>query len=302
MNIYLDCMPCFLRQSLDAARNVTDEVGVHERIVREVLRLAADLDLKRPPPWVGALIHRRLRELIGDADPYREAKDRFNRLALSMLPELRECVEESPNPFVAATKASIAANVIDLGVRSRLSEDRAAAMLRESFLAEVHGDSAEFQRHAENAREILFLADNAGEIVIDRLLIEAIGPERVTVAVRGKAVINDATRDDARAAGLHELVRIIDNGSDAPGTILEDCSLDFLDQFHKADLIIAKGQGNFETLSEVNADIFFLLKLKCPVIAAHIGMPMGTHALVRGASQSVCPGKASVSEGIRKLP
>jgi uncharacterized protein with ATP-grasp and redox domains len=289
VNIYLDCIPCFLRQCLDAARNTTEDARLHEQVVREVLRLACDLDLNRPPPWVGQIIHRRLRELTGVDDPYREAKSRFNTLALSMLPEIRAVVKRDPHPLLAAAKAAIAANVIDLGVKSALGESQARESLRDSCTAEVYGDLEGFQRQVDEAREILYLADNAGEIAIDRLLIEELGPERVTLAVRGRPVINDATIDDARATGLHELTRVIDNGSDAPGTILDDCSAEFMEQFHKADLIIAKGQGNFETLSEIDANIFFSLKVKCPVIATHIGLPPGTHALVRGSKNQMLP-------------
>ena len=298
MNIYLDCIPCLLRQSFDAARNITDDGGLHEQLLREVLGLAADLDLNRPPPWVGQRIHRRLRELTGIADPYHGAKSRFNRLALSMLPELRERTRRDPNPLVAAAKVAIAANVIDLGVKSQLDESQTAEVLGGSCSVDAYGDFADFQRRVEDAREILYLADNAGEIAIDRLLIEELGPERVTLAVRGKAVINDATIDDARAANLHELVAIIDNGSDAPGTILDDCSGAFLERFKKADLIIAKGQGNFETLSECDANIFFLLKVKCPVIATHVGLAPGTSALVRASKARMVTRKA----GDRRRP
>ncbi|GAF94354.1 unnamed protein product, partial [marine sediment metagenome] len=125
------------------------------------------------------------------------------------------------------------------------------------------------------------LADNAGEIAVDRLLIQELGPQRVTMAVRGAAVINDVTFADARQVGMPELVEVIDNGSDAPGTLLDDCSASFCKRFCEADLIIAKGQGSFETLSEIESNIFFLFKVKCPVIAAHVGLPTGTHALLR---------------------
>ena len=206
-----------------------------------------------------------------------------------MLPELRKRVRRDPNPLVAAAKVAIAANVIDLGVKSQLDESQAAEVLRESWSVGAHGDFADFQRQVDRARTILYLSDNAGEVAIDRLLIEELGPERVTLVVRGKAVINDATIDDARAANLHELVAIIDNGSDAPGTVLDDCSAEFLERFEKADLIIAKGQGNFETLSESDANIFFLLKVKCPVIAAHVGLPTGTPALVRTSKRCMSP-------------
>ena len=135
------------------------------------------------------------------------------------------------------------------------------------------------RRAAREARSILYLADNAGEIVFDRLLIEALGPGRVTVAVRGHPVINDATRDDAREAGLEGEVELIDNGSDGPGTILEDCSPAFRERFRAAGLIIAKGQGNAETLSGVPGRIFFLFKVKCAVMASRFGLPEGTLAL-----------------------
>ncbi len=304
MTTYLDCVPCFLSQALEAARNSTNDQAVHEQVLREILRLAADLDLNRPPPWVGQIIHRRLRELTGVGGPYRAAKDRFNQLAIAMLPELRAVVRHDPWPLSAAVAIAIAANVIDLGCRNALDEDEARRALREACAGDTHGDVGEFQRQAEAARVILYLADNAGEIVIDRLLIEELGPERVVLAVRGKAVINDATIDDARAAGLHEMVRIIDNGSDAPGTILDDCSAAFRGWFRTADLIIAKGQGNFETLSEVDANIFFLLRLKCPVIARHVGLPQGLPVLLRGrqppageASVSGNPSRAGVDAG-----
>jgi uncharacterized protein with ATP-grasp and redox domains len=269
-----------LRQCIDAARNITEDTRIHEQVVREVLHLAGDLDLNRPPPWVAQIIHRKLRELTGVNDPYRAAKSRFNQLAMSMLPELRAVVKKDSQPLIAAAKAAIAANVIDLGVKSALSESQAAEVLRESCTGDAHGDFARFQRQVDEAREILYLADNAGEIAIDRLLIEELGPGRVTLVVRGRPVINDATIEDARDVGLHELVNVIDNGSDAPGTILDDCSPEFLEQYHRANLIISKGQGNFETLSGEDANLVFLFKVKCPVIARHTDLPLDVHALL----------------------
>ena len=131
------------------------------------------------------------------------------------------------------------------------------------------------RRRVQETKSILYLADNAGEIVFDRLLIEQLPRDRVTVAVKGGPVINDATREDAEAAGLIDLVEVIDNGSDAPGTILEQCSPSFQRRFAEADLVIAKGQGNYETLNDVPREVFFLLKVKCPVIARDIACDLG---------------------------
>ena len=138
-----------------------------------------------------------------------------------------------------------------------------------------------FKEATEQAEEIFYLTDNAGEIVLDRLLIEQLPYEKVTLVVKGKPVINDATIEDAELAGLPRIVHVIDNGSDGPGTILESCSQSFRDRFTNADLVIAKGQGNYETLSNINKNIFFLLKAKCPVIANHIGCEVGSFVFRR---------------------
>jgi hypothetical protein len=286
MNTALDCVPCFLRQTLEAARAATPEVRVHEQIVREVLRLVAELDLDRSPPAVGQAIHRRLRELTGVRDPYQEAKRRFNRLALEALPELAAQVRQADDPLLAAARCAVAANAIDMGVASALTEADVRAALRGLAGETVHGEWAPFRAAAARATDILYLADNAGEIAVDRLAIEALGPDRVTVVVRGGPVLNDATLEDAREVGLTELTRVIDNGSDAPGTLLDDCSPAFRQRFDRADLIIAKGQGNFETLSDAGTNLAFWFKVKCPLVSGQTGLPVGTHALIPpGASR-----------------
>ncbi|MBT3219980.1 MAG: DUF89 family protein [Proteobacteria bacterium] len=293
MKTHLDCIPCFLRQSLEAARHVTNDHGVHEQIVRDVLRMTAELDLSLSPPLTGQVIHRRLRELTGEKDPYRVVKSRFNRLAMMMLPELIADLKKTPDPLVTAAKFAIVANVIDLGVIGAVSEAQVLSALRESSRQSFCGDWSEFRDEVAVAKSILYLADNAGEIAIDRLLIQELGPERVTLAVRGSAVINDATLADAREVGMHDLVEVISNGSDAPGTVLDDCSDSFRERFRQADMIVAKGQGNFETLSEIDGNIFFLFKVKCPLIADHVGLPLGTHALL-SAKQPI-PGTMAVT-------
>jgi len=279
MKTALDCIPCFARQALEAARFVTDDPAVHERIVRDALHAAAEMDLAQSPPVVAQEIHRQLRRITGVDDPYRAVKDAFNRMALDMLPELRSKVRRAADPLAMALRLAIAGNVIDLGVDGDLAESDARDAVTRALNEPFHGELDPFRRAVGDARGILYLADNAGEIVFDRLLIEHLPAGRVTVAVRGGPILNDATLSDAEAAGLGDLAEVIDNGSDAPGTILEDCSERFQRRFARADLVIAKGQGNFETLSDESADMYFLFKAKCPVIASHIGLPVGTHVL-----------------------
>ena len=281
MITYLDCIPCLVRQTLEAGRNVTQDETIHEQLMRYVLRTTATLDMTQPPPVIGQIIHRKLREMTGVDDPYRETKSGFNRVAMELLPELAAQVKQSPEPLLAAARLAIAANVIDLGATGTLTQADARAALLDAFNEPFHADWKEFREAAAEATDILYLADNAGEIVVDRLLIEELGHRRVTVAVRGGPAINDATLADAHEVGMDDLVGVIDNGSDAPGTILDDCSSSFRERFDRADLIISKGQGNFETLSHVEANLFFLFKVKCQLVASHVGLPNGTQVLVQ---------------------
>lgn len=288
MKIFLECMPCFVRQALDSARLATDDEQVHELVVRETLRLAADLDMSQSPPAIGQQIHRQIRKLIGNDDPYYELKQRFNRLAMRMCIELAERVRTSEDRLETAVRLAIAGNIIDLGVKTSIAESDIERTINDSLTADFDGQQIErFRNAVSRAEKILYLADNAGEIVFDRLLIEQLPYEKITAVVRGKPVINDATLEDANVVGLDQIVEVIDNGSDGPGTILETCSKNFLDRFEKADLIIAKGQGNYETLSGVDKNIFFLLKVKCPIIAKHIGCKVGEMILHNNTSIKV---------------
>jgi len=281
MKTHLECLPCFLKQALSAARFVTDDEARQAVILRQVLREAAQMDLNAPPPVMGYKIHKALREATGNPDPYREAKRRFNALALRLLPEVRKKVQAAADPWDAATRVAIAANVIDFAIRGRIQEESVYELIDQFLEMPLHGDPKLLHQAAENAQSILFLTDNAGEIVFDRLLLEQMPLDRVTVAVKGGPVINDATMEDAREAGLPELVRVIDNGADAPGTLLQFCSPEFREYFEGVDLIIAKGQANYESLSDTERPVFFLLKIKCPVVAADTGLSMGSLALLR---------------------
>jgi hypothetical protein len=175
---------------------------------------------------------------------------------------------------------AIGGNTIDCGVGHSITVATVSEAFAHAQEGPLDGDVEAFRQAAMTAKSILYVADNAGEIAADRLLIEQLPAGRVTLAVRGGAILNDATLADARMAGYGDEIEIIDNGSDAPGTILSECSESFRRRFAAADLIIAKGQGNFETLSDAQARIVFLLKVKCPVISHHTGCPLG-HLLVR---------------------
>jgi len=238
------------------------------------------MDMAQPPPAMGQRIHRLIRELTGSTDPYRTAKKRQNRMARELLAEFQAEIEAANDPLDTAVRLAIAGNVIDMGVNGDVRKPAVRTALRQALRTPLAGDLQRFRQASSVATSILYLADNAGEIVFDRVLIEQLGPARVTLAVRGGPVINDATRDDARKARLPGSLEIIDNGSDAPGTLLPDCSDEFRRRFAAADMVVAKGQGNDETLSRERRNIHFLFKAKCPMIAEHAGVALGAHVLL----------------------
>jgi len=262
-------------------RSLSDDESLHERVLRAVLREAAEMDLRQSPPAMGRRIHAIVRELTGESDPYRSMKDSFNALALGLYPELRRCIETSDAPLDTAIRLAIAGNVIDAAVLTCLDKACVLEAVEGAAAAPFRGDPASFRRAFEEAHHVLYLCDNAGEIVFDRLLIEQMPFEKVTAAVRGAPTINDATMVDAEAVGLTSVVKVVDNGTDIPGTIIEECGEAFRQEFERADLVVAKGQGNYETLNEVAKDIFFALMVKCPIVARDLDCEVGDFVLKR---------------------
>ena len=280
MKTALDCIPCLIRQSLKVARLATTDVKVQEAILRETLKHAGSLDLARPP-ILGQWIYRQVRERTGQTDPYLDVKQKSNRLALELYPEWKRRIQASDNPLASAVRLAIAANIIDFGINGDLKPEDIPSALEESFAARLEGDIGEFLDAVMRAKDILYLADNAGELVFDRLFIELLARKNITVAVKGGPAINDALLADAEAAGLPGLTEVIDNGTDGAGTLLDTCSVDFQERFDRADLVVAKGQANFETLDECDREIFFLLKIKCPLVGQHIGHEVGSLVVQR---------------------
>ena len=287
MKTFLDCIPCLIRQALHSVRSTTDDERVHETIVRTALESIAGMDFRQPPAMMAQAIHRRIREATGNADPYVDQKQRLNDVALELYPVFLRRIEDAANPLELAVRLAIAGNVMDLAVKTNLGEDEVLASFDDCLAAPLDCHIAEFAQAVEEAGDILYLTDNAGEIVFDRLLLERLPRKKVTVAVRGRPVINDATMEDAEYVGLGKVARkIIDTGSDAPGTILSDCSDDFRRRFERADMIISKGQGNYETLADSPRPIWFLLRVKCPIIARDLKCTVGTTILRRSLSRA----------------
>lgn len=278
MKTYLDCIPCFFRQALETARLVTSD----EREIREVLNavssLIPEISLDASPPEIGRQVYRTINEVTGIEDPYRNLKEKYIGIATSLYPDLEEMVNSSEDRLLTAVRLSIAGNVIDFAANPQfqLTRDIEETMANDFGIC----DYDEFRETLEEAKDILYLADNAGETVFDRLLIDEMR-KPVRYVVRERPVINDATAEDAVLSGLDRVAEIISSGCDAPGTVLKFCSKEFLKIYTNADMIVSKGQGNYEALSQQNRPLFYLLKAKCPIIARDIGTQEGSTILMK---------------------
>lgn len=276
MKTYLDCIPCLVRQALDAARRGGASEQQQAEVMRETLTLLRGADFEQPPPLLAAQVHARIQTITGHPDPYHREKRMFNQRALELLPEFEAILENADDPFETAVRLSIAGNIIDFGANSQVDHAQVEAALAEALHAPLSTTAIKDLKQATGkAESILVLGDNAGEIVLDRLMLAQFPKERTHYAVRGAPIINDATREDAEFAGIAKFANLIDNGVAAPGTPLEQCGREFKALFDQADLIISKGQGNYETLSDCDKRIFFLLRVKCPMVARQIGHPLG---------------------------
>ncbi len=269
MNTNLDCFPCFLRQALEASRMATKDESTHRRVLDSLLLILSDISLQTPPPEIALLVHRRVKAITGNPDPYKEAKRRQNDLALQYERSLSAQISDVSNPLKAALVLSAAGNAIDLAPDYQFPNiyKRCLEMMGRGF---AWDDYDVFYEKLAQSNSILFLGDNAGEIVWDKILIEELldlFDLDIMYAVRGLPILNDVTMEDAEYVGMAQLVKVISNGSEAPGTLLNRCSEEFVSRFRKSDLILSKGQGNYESLSREKRPIFFLLNVKCPVIA-----------------------------------
>jgi uncharacterized protein with ATP-grasp and redox domains len=278
MNVHLDCFPCFLKQALIALRLGTKDETVQEHILKSVLNDIKRSDMSKPPAYTTTFIHRTIRQLLG-RDPFKDIKSEYNQIALGLYPSLETIIRESPDPLRTSTRLAIAGNVIDFGIFTSIDiEGTIKRSLENELAVDDYGD---FRNAVGASDEILYIADNAGEIVFDRLLVEELVSfgKNVIVAVKGAPVINDATVEDAVESGLVQACNVIDNCSDAVGTILQWTSSEFKEIFKNTQLVISKGQGNFETLFGSRGNMFFLFQSKCHVVSRELGLSIGSMLL-----------------------
>ncbi len=278
MKLNLDCIPCFQRQALQAVRFINDDEKLQEQVLREVVKELLRSDWESTPPELAHRVHSIVKRVTKENDPYKDVKRESNDLILRMYPELKETVKNSNDPLRTAVRLAIAGNIIDFGVAQEFNlEETIREVLKKKFAID---DYKKLKKNLENAKKLLFFVDNAGEIGLDKLLVETLLEtkklEKIDFVVKGGPIINDSTLEDAVYMGLGSLPNseflVISNGE--VGTGPERSSQTVKRWIYEHDLVISKGQGNYEGLSEHNG-LFFLLMAKCPIIASDIGVEVG---------------------------
>ncbi|SHJ45836.1 hypothetical protein SAMN05444280_12018 [Tangfeifania diversioriginum] len=276
-----ECLICqvkSLQQRLEKYEIPEEE---RDHVVSEMLRKIAFTDLGNSySPEITRNLLARLRAYSTVEDPYLKEKQEGNNMMLERYDEFRERIRNSENPHDTALRLAIAGNIIDFGPTNHFDVEGTIEKVLNSQFAIDH--SRQLQEEIKKAKTILYLGDNCGEIVLDKLFLETIAHPNVWFAVRETPVLNDATEKEAREVGIHHVANIISNGDDAPSTLLNRISPEFQEIYQKADLIISKGMGNYEGLMfETDPRLFFLLMVKCPVIGRKIGAEKGDFVVKR---------------------
>lgn len=284
MNTDYRCIPCFFKQCIRAGKAAGATPLWIKSALQEVSAYLADAPLEKNPSFVGTEVHRIMRNALGNPDPFREVKRHNTKEALTMFNSLRERVHEAKDPLLEALRVAVAGNVIDFaGEHEPDPQKQIFKALKKPFPLENYDTFVEELKKISN---IFILADNAGEIVLDRILIEILREKGlgIVVAVKESPVVNDATFEDAYSAGVHKEAGIISTGCDSVGTDLSRSSPQFIRRFKSAELILAKGQAHYETLHKFNARVWHLFMVKCEMVAEELGRKVGDIMFFRGSS------------------
>lgn len=270
-----DCIPCLFRQALHTARIATSDPELHLDVLLELASQIPGRSMEMSPAAYSQPAYTIVSGITGVSDPFKKQKDETNRLALKLLPEMRRLIDRADDPLDAALHAAVGGNIIDLGINHKfdIAKDMRATMRRPFAVSAIK----QFRKDLGPGRRLLYLGDNAGEIVFDTLLVEQIlktGTE-VIFTVKSGPVINDATMADAEVSGMTALTAVIETGSNDIGVNWNRSSRQFKNAFKRADIILAKGHGNFETCDGLPGNIYSLLKAKCNVVADALGVELG---------------------------
>jgi len=285
MNTEFRCIPCIVNSYIRLAETGVIPKSRQEEIIRRLLKFLSQVEYDQSPPVLGRKLHSLIREVLQNPDPYHQIKEHYNGMMLDLYSSFEEMVDRSPDPFDTAMRLAIAGNVIDFGSQYQFDVmDTINGVIGAKLAID---DSLHLRNDLKHAASLLYIGDNCGEIVLDKLFLESINLPQIYFVVRGGPIINDATINDANMVGLEKVAKVITTGDDAPGAVWESSSKEFKDHFTNADIVISKGQGNLEGLIDVPHDhLYFLLVTKCDLIAERIGMRKGEYVIKRGTANA----------------
>ncbi len=283
MKTQFECIPCIISSYLKLVETSVIPETQQEVILRQLLHYLSGVDYDQSPPMMGRTLQRMIRESLQNPDPYHQIKQHYNQMMMDLYSSFKEIVERSEDPFDAAMRMAIAGNVIDFGAKYQFDIMDSINRVKEHELA--IDDSRFLRDDLEHAQTLLYIGDNCGEIVLDKLFLETIDISQKYFVVRESPVINDITPEDAKMTGMDKIARVLSTGDDSPGAVWESASKDFRDHFSNADVIISKGQGNLEGLIDVPHDhVYFLLVTKCDLIGEKIGTRNGDFVVKKGTA------------------
>ena len=270
MQFSYECLPCVFKQIYHLVRKASDQAETREQLLRDMLASMARMDWNCTPTDFARDQQLIINRILDDGDLYRTEKDLSTELALDVCRDVAGQVASHHDAFEAALRLAVGGNIIDYGIDGAFQLSEAKGRLTEVLSLPLdRARVTALQQAMRQARSILYVLDNCGEAVFDRLLIERFG-DKITLGVRGQPILNDVTRRELASSGL-DGYPVVDTGDCTPGVSARHAAPAFLAAMRQADLVVAKGQGNFETLDEYDRPIFFLFRAKCPVVARHLG-------------------------------
>lgn len=280
MKLTYECLTCMTKQIIKVATMSTDDIVVQQKIIKRLFKELSEITFDESAPFLGRKINKYINNELNIYDPYKKIKEECNILASELCKELEfeKLIKNSQSSIDTACRLAIAGNIIDFSAHDSISDEQIKSIIKNCLSETIYGSPAKsLLDFANKSKKILYLGDNSGEIVFDKLLINVLPKEKITYVVKKEPIVNDATMKDAIDVGMTDLVRVIDNGSDAQGTIFNLCSKEFINEFEQADLIISKGQANYETLCDIkDKKIFFLFKAKCAPVANYAKCNVGS--------------------------
>ena len=271
------CIPCIINQAYESSKKfASGNTELQLKIVKNICAEVEAVDINYTAPMFSSSMQKIIEEYLDIKNPYKKLKDKNIIIAEKFIPYIKTLIDRSADKLEMAIRTAIIGNAIDLGANPNFDIEFEVSRITSGDIYFI--GYQKFKEDLKKAELILYIADNYEEALFDKFLITALLPKNVVFVVRSKPILNDITMEDAKKLEIEKLCKVIESGSIIAGTDLNECTPEFLDLYRKADIVISKGQGNYETLLNEVRPIYFLFRVKCDVIASRCGLKKGDGA------------------------